>query len=162
MEFNRVEVTLNKPDDTFTLRPVGDVHAGNKGFDKEKFERTLLKIFKRPDNYTIGMGDYIDNVMAWANGSVDKRWNPETRVPAIVLKQIMRSPLGTLGNLADEILDRKPTLAPINEHELQIVEPVQKSIVGCLIRQIRNLYRPGINEGKIRCLQNNEKGYLQA
>ena len=24
------------------------------------------------------MGDYIDNVMAWANGSVDKRWNPET------------------------------------------------------------------------------------
>lgn len=78
MDFNRVQVFLDKPDDVFTVRPVGDVHAGNLGFDKEKFERTLKTIAKTRDLYTIGMGDYIDNVMAWANGSVDKRWNPET------------------------------------------------------------------------------------
>ena len=78
MEFNRVEIVLDKADDTFTLRPVGDIHAGNLGFDQPKFERTINKIAKTKDLYTVGMGDYIDNVQAWAGGSVDKRWNPET------------------------------------------------------------------------------------
>ena len=40
MEFNRVEIHLDKPDDIFSVRPIGDVHAGNRGFDKNK--ATLL------------------------------------------------------------------------------------------------------------------------
>jgi len=78
MEFNQVNIELDKPDDEFSVRPIGDVHIGNLGFDQEKFERQIKKIAKTDNLYTLGMGDYIDNVQAWANGSVDKRWNPET------------------------------------------------------------------------------------
>ena len=46
---------------------------GNRGFDKNKFERTLKKIADTKNLWTLVMGDYIDNVMAWANGSVDKK-----------------------------------------------------------------------------------------
>lgn len=78
MEFNQVNIELDKPDDHFSVRPISDIHIGHLGFDQAKFERTINKIAKTKNLYTIGVGDYIDNVQAWANGSVDKRWNPET------------------------------------------------------------------------------------
>ena len=71
-------IELQKKDDLIHLRPLGDIHLGNLGCDIEKFEKNVKYIADRDDHVTIGMGDYIDNVMAWANGGIDKRWNPET------------------------------------------------------------------------------------
>lgn len=69
---------MDKEDDIFYLRPLGDIHLGNLGCDIEKFKKSI-DLIKRTKNYfTIGMGDYIDNVQAYANGGIDKRWNPET------------------------------------------------------------------------------------
>jgi hypothetical protein len=44
----------------------------------DKFKKNIEFIKKHRDYYTIGMGDFIDNVQAYAGGQVDKRWNPET------------------------------------------------------------------------------------
>jgi hypothetical protein len=74
----RVTVHLNKKDDIFHLRPLGDVHLGNIGCDVEKFKKNVEFVRKSKDYYTIGMGDFIDNVSAYAGGQVDRRWNPET------------------------------------------------------------------------------------
>lgn len=74
----RVTVDLAKKDDEIHLRPLGDIHLGNLGCNLDKFRANIAYIKKSPYHYTIGMGDYIDNVMAFANGMVDKRWNPET------------------------------------------------------------------------------------
>ncbi len=69
---------MEKEDDIFYLRPLGDIHIGNLGCDLNKFQKSIDLIKKRDDYFTIGMGDYIDNVQAYANGGIDKRWNPET------------------------------------------------------------------------------------
>ena len=74
----RYTVQLDKKDQDIHLRPLGDVHLGNLGCDEEKFIKSLDHVAKHDDHYTIGMGDYIDNVMAYAGGTIDKRWNPET------------------------------------------------------------------------------------
>src|SRR3990167_1046435 len=71
-------INLKKKDDIIHLRPLGDIHLGNLGCDIEKFEKNVEHITSHEDHYTIGMGDYIDNISAWANGGIDKRWNPET------------------------------------------------------------------------------------
>jgi len=77
--FNRrIFIDLEKEDDDFHLRPLGDVHIGNVGYDKEKFEKSINYVVNHKNTWTIGMGDYIDNVMAYAQGGIDKRWNPET------------------------------------------------------------------------------------
>jgi len=78
LEFNKWVVELDKKDDDMIYRPIGDVHAGNMGFDKDEFEKTIKGVESDPLCYTMGMGDYIDNIQAWANGGIDKRWNPET------------------------------------------------------------------------------------
>ena len=78
MEFHKWIVELYKKDDDINFRPIGDVHAGNLAFDKNEFEKTIKEIEKDSHLYTIGMGDFIDNIQAWANGGVDKRWNAET------------------------------------------------------------------------------------
>lgn len=75
---NRFTVELKQKDELIHLRPLGDIHIGNLGCDIEKFKKNIEFIKKRDDHYTIGMGDYIDNVMAYAGGTIDKRWNPET------------------------------------------------------------------------------------
>ena len=59
---HRVTIELNKLDDEIFLRPLGDVHIGNLGCDVEKFKRNVDYVRKTPNCYTIGMGDYIDNV----------------------------------------------------------------------------------------------------
>lgn len=73
---HRVTIELKKKDERIHLRPLGDIHIGNPGFAVEHFEKELDFIASHDDYYTIGMGDVIDNVMAWANGTVDKRWQP--------------------------------------------------------------------------------------
>lgn len=75
---HRYTINLKKKDEEIHLRPLGDVHLGNLGCDYAEFERNVDFIAKHDDHYTIGMGDYIDNVMAYAQGGIDKRWNPET------------------------------------------------------------------------------------
>lgn len=74
----RVTVNLKKKSDIFHLRPLGDVHLGNIGCDVDKFKKNVQFIAQHDNYYTVGMGDFIDNVQAYAGGQVDKRWNPET------------------------------------------------------------------------------------
>tara|TARA_R110000824_G_scaffold218440_5_gene405136 strand:+ start:560 stop:1393 length:834 start_codon:yes stop_codon:yes gene_type:complete len=78
LEFNKWTVELEKKDDDLHLRPIGDIHAGNLAFDKTEFEKTMKEIAKDSHVFTLMMGDAIDNIQAWANGGVDKRWNAET------------------------------------------------------------------------------------
>jgi len=75
---HRYTINLEKKDDIINYRPLGDIHLGNLGCDEERFQKNIDYIRTHDNCYTIGMGDYIDNVMAWAQGGVDKRWNPET------------------------------------------------------------------------------------
>ena len=75
---HQVKIKLDKKDDDILIRPLGDIHIGNLGCDLTEFEKSVKWVLSKKDHYTIGMGDYIDNVMAYANGGVDKRWNPET------------------------------------------------------------------------------------
>lgn len=74
----RYVINLEKADDVINLRPLGDIHIGNIGCDLKEFEKQLDYVAKHDDYYTIMMGDAIDNVQAYAQGMVDKRWNPET------------------------------------------------------------------------------------
>ena len=74
----RKNIELPKKDSIINMRPLGDIHLGNLGCDIKEYEKNIKYIADHEDCITIGMGDYIDNVMAYANGSVDKRWNPET------------------------------------------------------------------------------------
>jgi len=76
----QVKIKLDKKDDIIQLRPLGDIHIGNLGCDLKEFQKSIDWIKNNHLHYTIGMGDYIDNVMAFAQGGVDKRWNPETVV----------------------------------------------------------------------------------
>jgi hypothetical protein len=78
MHAQRIILELDKKDDVIQLRPLGDIHIGNLGCDLEKFQKNIKYILEHENYYTIGMGDYIDNVMAYAGGTIDKRWNPET------------------------------------------------------------------------------------
>ena len=75
---NQVTINMNKKDEQIHVRPLGDIHIGNLGCDVGEFEQSLKWVAKKENHFTIGMGDYIDNVMAFAQGGVDKRWNPET------------------------------------------------------------------------------------
>lgn len=74
----RKTIELPKKDSIIHLRPLGDIHLGNLGCDIDKYVKNIEFLKKNDDYIVIGMGDYIDNVMAYANGSIDKRWNPET------------------------------------------------------------------------------------
>lgn len=72
----RKVIELEKKDDIHNLRPLGDIHIGSIGFDVEKFESELDFIVKTENYWTVCMGDAIDNIQAYAQGMVDKRWNP--------------------------------------------------------------------------------------
>lgn len=74
----RKTIELPKKDSEIHMRPIGDVHLGNLGCDVKEYLRNLKDIANNENIITMGMGDYIDNVQAYANGGIDKRWNPET------------------------------------------------------------------------------------
>ena len=69
---SRKTIELPKKDSHIDLRPLGDIHLGNLGCDVDKYVRSIKYINDNDDCYTIGMGDYIDNVMAFGNGGIDK------------------------------------------------------------------------------------------
>ena len=77
-----VEITINmkKLSDEYIIRPLGDIHIGNENCDIKKLDEVIEYIRKTPNCLCIGMGDYIENIMPYANGMVDKRWNPDTTV----------------------------------------------------------------------------------
>jgi len=74
----RVTIELPTKDAKIHVRPLGDIHLGNIACDVDEFKKHVKFVANNKDYYTIGMGDYIDNIMAYAGGQVDKRWNPET------------------------------------------------------------------------------------
>lgn len=86
----RKVIQMEKKDDVFQLRPLGDIHVGSPSFDKEKFERIVTDISKMDNAIVIGMGDYIDNVLAYSNGTLDKRWNyhAQNRTQMTTLEQV--------------------------------------------------------------------------
>lgn len=77
---HRYIVDLEKKDDTWNLRPLGDIHIGSVGFAEEKFEKEISFIERTPRYLTVAMGDVIDNIQAYAQGGIDKRWNPQHTV----------------------------------------------------------------------------------
>ena len=77
---HRYIVDLEKKDDVWNFRPLGDIHIGAVGFDKQKFEKELNYIAQHDRYLTVCMGDAIDNVQAYAQGMVDKRWDPQHTV----------------------------------------------------------------------------------
>ena len=78
-------------DDEYNLRPISDVHVGSPAFNKQKFEDTINFIAANSNYLTIGMGDYIDNVMAFRNGMIDKRWSAhaQNRSQMTTLEQVV-------------------------------------------------------------------------
>lgn len=76
MEFRKVTIELEKESDDILITPIGDIHIGNKGFNRNKFEKIIKRIAKGKNHYTLGIGDYVDNIGGL--GLTDKRWNPET------------------------------------------------------------------------------------
>ena len=122
------------------------MHVGNPACNRAKFEKTIKSIARRERQLTIGMGDYIDNVMAFANGMVDKRWHAhaQRRDMLTTLEQVVyftnqwrkvadRS-LGMLsGNHEWKTIDQQqfvnyfcnPLEWKINEHDgVQNLEPI--------------------------------------
>lgn len=75
---NKKTIKLEKKDDQIHIRPLGDIHIGNVGCDIEKLQESITRIAEDPLTYTIGMGDYIDNVQPYRQGMVDKRYNIQT------------------------------------------------------------------------------------
>ena len=77
MEFRRYTINLEKLSDNILITPIGDIHVGNKGFNQEKFEKAINRIARGKNHYTIGIGDYIDNIPS-GYGISDKRWASDT------------------------------------------------------------------------------------
>lgn len=71
---------MKKLSDEYIIRPIGDIHLGHQGFDEEKFDSVIDYILKTPNVLVVGMGDYIDNVMPYANGTTDKRYSHDSVV----------------------------------------------------------------------------------
>ena len=72
----RKVIEMEKKDEIHNLRPLGDIHIGSIGFDVEKFESELEFIMETERYWTLCMGDAIDNIQAYAQGMIDKRWQP--------------------------------------------------------------------------------------
>jgi hypothetical protein len=71
-----VDLDLRKGE-MLMLEPLGDIHYGSPAFMEEKFLERVEAIRRDKNRYWIGMGDYIDNVRPYKQGTVDKRWTTE-------------------------------------------------------------------------------------
>src|SRR5574337_822174 len=87
----RKVIEMEKKDDIFQFRPIGDVHVCSPAFDEEKFASVMTQRSKLDSAIVIGMGDYIDNVMAFDQGANDKRWNyhAQNRNQMTTLEQVV-------------------------------------------------------------------------
>ena len=69
-------IPYSSKSDSFNLYALGDVHVGNIGFAKEKFERTIRAIRNDPRALVILMGDLADAIVP-----TDKRFDGRTIHP---------------------------------------------------------------------------------
>ena len=73
--------------------PIGDIHFGARGCDKERLQATVRAIADDPHARWVGMGDYFDMILA-----DDKRFDPTDFDPDMEIAD-----LGDAGNVAVEI-----------------------------------------------------------
>lgn len=71
MRVNRVKI----PEELIFLEPLGDIHIGNIACDEEKLRKRIEHIRKTPNQYWIGMGDYIEAIYPTSGGITDKRFS---------------------------------------------------------------------------------------
>ena len=55
------------------MEPLGDIHVGHVGFDKERYLERVRAIARDPDRYTLFMGDQLDAINIY-----DKRFQPNS------------------------------------------------------------------------------------
>ena len=77
----------------WSLWPLGDIHWGAKGCDKERVKETIERIRANPRAIWIGMGDYFDMITLH-----DKRIDPEALDGKLI-------DLDDLNRLADKMVD---------------------------------------------------------
>lgn len=75
MELRCISFELEKKDDHFLLEPHGDHQIGSKLVDYNKIEERVNALKNEKNRYTIIMGDIIDNINAYAGGTIDRRWS---------------------------------------------------------------------------------------
>lgn len=73
MHVQKVIINLSKKDDTIYLEPLGDIHVGHVGFDKERYLDRVRAIAREENRYTIFMGDQLDAINIY-----DKRFQPNS------------------------------------------------------------------------------------
>ncbi len=71
----KVVIDLQKRDDTIHIEPLGDIHVGHVGFDRQHYIDRLKAISNDENRYTLFMGDQLDAINIY-----DKRYTPETVV----------------------------------------------------------------------------------
>jgi len=71
----KIIINLEKKDDIFHLEPLGDIHVGHAGFNKELYKERINAIAKADNRYTIFMGDQLDAITVF-----DKRYNSDMSV----------------------------------------------------------------------------------
>jgi hypothetical protein len=73
MERLWIKIPYESRSDKYNIIPLGDIHLGNKGCDKQRLRDMISWIKDAPNCYWIGMGDYIDCI-----NYTDKRFDPST------------------------------------------------------------------------------------
>lgn len=101
-----VNVTRQSPN--IIIRPLGDIHLSNLACDYDRLTKNIDYIKNTPNAYCIGMGDYLDNIGAYFNGVIDKRWNPENTNRQLI-------------TVEEEI-----------EHFIELFKPISKKTMGLL------------------------------
>jgi hypothetical protein len=101
-------VPYKSKSDTFNLFALGDVHVGNIGFAKDKFERTIRSIRDDPRALVILMGDLADAIVP-----TDPRFDARTIHPDF---------LGRIQDIA------------VAEYEYleRTLEPIKEKVIVCL------------------------------
>ena len=69
----KIIINLKNEKDTIDLEPLGDIHVGHVGFDKERYLERVKAIARDPNRYTLFMGDQLDAINIY-----DKRFQPNS------------------------------------------------------------------------------------
>jgi hypothetical protein len=69
----KITINLDKKDDTIYLEPLGDIHVGHVGFDKQAYLDRCEAIGREDNRYTLFMGDQLDAINIY-----DKRFQPNS------------------------------------------------------------------------------------
>lgn len=60
---------MNRKDEEWYLRPMGDIHFGHPGHDLEMFQESIDLVKNSPNYLTIGMGDFVENNTVTGRGA---------------------------------------------------------------------------------------------